>query len=271
MTVKKPNNSPLHTFVILAYKESPYLESCIKSVLDQSANSTVIIATTTPNKYISSLAAKYHLEVIAGSHTNIGGDFDFAIHSATTPLVTVAHQDDLYDHDYAKAITSAYRKHPNSSIIFTDYYELRNDKKVFSNTLLTIKRILLTPAKFKPSLNSKFGKRLILRLGNSICCPAVTFVTKNCPEQIFKSDYKCNVDWHAWETLSRKKGSFTFVNKPLMGHRISEDSTTTDIIKQGIRTKEDYEIFKRFWPAPIAKLLTRLYQKSEKSNQLKNA
>ena len=28
-----------------------------------------------------------------------------------------------------------------------------------------------------------------------------------------------------------------------MGHRISEESTTTDIIKSGIRTKEDYEIY----------------------------
>ena len=55
-----------------------------------------------------------------------------------------------------------------------------------------------------------------------------------------------------------------------MGHRISESSTTTDIINQGIRTKEDYKIFKRFWPKPIAKTLTKLYQKSEKSNSLES-
>jgi hypothetical protein len=55
-----------------------------------------------------------------------------------------------------------------------------------------------------------------------------------------------------------------------MGHRISASSTTTNIINQGIRTKEDYEIFKRFWPTPIAKYLTKFYQKSEKSNSLKS-
>ena len=53
-----------------------------------------------------------------------------------------------------------------------------------------------------------------------------------------------------------------------MGHRITEESTTTDIIKNGIRTKEDYSIYCKFWPRWIAKLLTKAYKNSEKSNQL---
>ena len=265
----KPKNN-LHTFVVLAYQESPFLENCIKSVLNQESKSQVLIATTTPNQHINSLAQKYDLPIIKGTHTNIGGDFDFAIHTATTPLVTVAHQDDIYDKHYSEQIVDAYRKHPDSSIIFTDYYEIRHNKKVYTNTLLKIKRILLTPAHIKNALKSKHFKRSILRFGNAISCPTVTFVIKNCPKTIFESNFKCNVDWHAWETLSKTKGAFTYIPKRLMGHRISEDSTTTTIINQGIRTKEDYEIFKRFWPKPIAKALTKFYQKSEKSNSLKS-
>ena len=53
-----------------------------------------------------------------------------------------------------------------------------------------------------------------------------------------------------------------------MGHRISETSTTTDIIKAGIRTKEDYEIYINFWPKCIAKILTKAYKNSEKSNEV---
>lgn len=261
-------NKPIHTFVILAYKESPYLEYCIKSTVNQAIKSHVIIATTTPNDHIKSLAKKYQLEIVVGKHTNIGGDFDFAIHAADTPLVTVAHQDDIYSPSYSEKVISAHQKHRDSSIIFTDYYELRHGKKVYSNLNLRIKRFLLIPARLKNTLKSKFAKRQILRFGCSICCPAVTFVINNCPEKIFASNFKCNVDWHAWETLSKGDYSFTFISQPLMGHRISKDSTTTDIIKKGIRTKEDYEIFKRFWPTPIAKLLTKIYQKSEKSNQL---
>ncbi|MBR2840002.1 glycosyltransferase family 2 protein [Candidatus Saccharibacteria bacterium] len=260
----------LHTFVILAYKESPFLEDCIKSVLNQTSPSTVLIATTTPNAHIRSLAAKYHLHIVKGTHTNIGGDFDFAVHSATTPLATIAHQDDIYNQDYSQKITEAYHRHPDSSIIFTDYYEIRHHQKIYTNSLLKIKRILLSPIRFKKSFKSKHSKRLILKFGNAISCPTVTFVTKNCPKDIFKSDFKCNVDWHAWEKLSKKKGAFTYIPRPLMGHRISEDSTTTDIINQGIRTKEDYAIFKRFWPTTIAKCLTKFYQKSEKSNSLES-
>ncbi|MBR3172506.1 glycosyltransferase family 2 protein [Candidatus Saccharibacteria bacterium] len=261
-------NNNLHTFVVLAYQESPYLEACLKSVTNQKYPSQILIATTTPNTHIKNLANKYNLKIIKGAHIDIGSDFDFAIHAGNTPLITVAHQDDVYDSNYSQEVVNAYRKHSYSSIIFTDYYEIRGKKKIYSNSLLKIKRLLLTPIRFKKSLKSNHFKRSILRFGNSICCPAVTFVLNNCPKDIFKSHFKCNCDWHAWEKLSTKKGAFTFVSRPLMGHRISTESTTTDIINQGIRTKEDYEIFKRFWPAPIAKFLTKFYQKSEKSNNL---
>jgi len=46
----------IHTFVVLAYKESEYLEECINSVLNQSYKSEVVIATTTDNEYIRRLA-----------------------------------------------------------------------------------------------------------------------------------------------------------------------------------------------------------------------
>ena len=42
-----------HTFAISAYKESEYLEECIKSVLDQELKSKIIITTSTPNDYIT--------------------------------------------------------------------------------------------------------------------------------------------------------------------------------------------------------------------------
>ena len=50
----------IHTFVVLAYKESQYLENCIKSVINQKYKSEVVIATSTPNKFIESLAKKYN-------------------------------------------------------------------------------------------------------------------------------------------------------------------------------------------------------------------
>ena len=84
--------------------------------------------------------------------------------------------------------------------------------------------------------------------GDPICCPAVTFCQKNLNvKTLFANDMKCDIDWSAWEIASKMDGRFVFVNKPLMGHRIHEESTTTEIIEDNNRSKEDYEIFKRLW------------------------
>lgn len=260
----------IHTFVVLAYKESNYLEDCIKSVLNQKYKSKVIIATSTPNKYISDLAKKYNLEIIENSeHRNIGGDFDFAIKCGNTPLVTVAHQDDIYDYDYSYKMVEKYQKYKDAIILFPNYYEIKNNLKEKDNKNLKIKRILLKPLKNNKKSNRKFRKRIVLSLGNSIGCPSVTFVKTNIKFPIFECDFKCNVDWHAWEKLSKLSGRFIYIQDYLMGHRIHEGSTTTEIIHDNIRTKEDLEIFKRFWIKPIALLINKLYIKSEKNNEVK--
>lgn len=62
-----------HTFVICAYGESPYLEECICSLLNQKRKSSVLIATSTPNEHIERLAEKYHLQV----KVKPGGKGDF--------------------------------------------------------------------------------------------------------------------------------------------------------------------------------------------------
>ena len=259
----------MHTFVVLAYKESSYLEECIKSVLNQKYPSKVVIATSTPNQYIENIADKYSLAIKVNPNPGkgIGYDFDFAVSCGETELTTVAHQDDIYDYEYSDCIVKAYLKNPNSLIVFSDYYEIRDKGNIYSNINLKIKRILLLPMRSKKISSTKFGKRLSLRFGNSICCPAVTFVIDNIKsEDIFKCDFVCDVDWFAWEKLSLKDSKFTFVNNPLMGHRVHEESTTTEIINDRIRTKEDLVMFQKFWPKFISNLINKFYVKAENSN-----
>ena len=50
-----------HTFVICAYKESPYLEECINSLKNQTMKSNIIVITSTPNEYIEHIVRKYNL------------------------------------------------------------------------------------------------------------------------------------------------------------------------------------------------------------------
>lgn len=257
-----------HTFVVLAYKESPHLEQCIKSVVNQEYPSEVIIATSTPNNFIKKLAKKYNLEIkVNRGETGIGADFDFAIDVAETELVTIAHQDDIYDPDYSRAMVEAYRRYPESLIIFPDYYELRNGERAEWNTLLKVKHFLLWPLRFT-SGKTKFMKRMTLRFGDPICCPAVTINKNKVKTPLFDNEMKNDVDWHAWEVLSRQPGNFTFIDRKLMGHRIHADSATTENIQNHTRTEEDYRILQRFWPKWIARKIAKLDAKSEKSNQV---
>ena len=159
-------------------------------------------------------------------------------------------------------------KSKNPLIFFTDYYEIRNGEVCKTNKLLRIKRILLFPLRFKFLWKSKFIRRRVLSMGSAICCPSVTFVKDNVPNPVFNNHFRTNEDWEAWEKISKFKGSFVFCNKPLTYHRIHEESETSATINETGRGAEDIEMFNKFWPMPIAKLIARLYGTSEKSNDL---
>ncbi len=258
-----------HTFVVCAYKESQYLESCIRSVLRQSVKSKVLIATSTDNQYIRGFAKKYHLEVRVADHqSDISRDWNFAIAQADTEYVTIAHQDDIYDRTYAENVVKYLDSRKDSLICCTGYYEIRDGRKIITNINLVIKRILLMPLLLKNVSGVKLIKRFPIALGNGICCPSVTFAKFRIPSPLFTVGMKSNIDWEAWERLSQMKGSFCYVPRPLMGHRIHEESTTTEIIGDSSRSSEDYYMFKKFWPDFIAKKLSRAYKNSERSNQL---
>ena len=153
-------------------------------------------------------------------------------------------------------------------IAFADYGELRDGQVVINNKILKIKRFMLAPLRIGMLQNSKFTRRRILSLGCPICCPSVTFVKENLPETLFEKGYRSDEDWQAWEKISKCKGAFVYVNKVSMYHRIHEESETSIILGDNARKEEDYQMFCKFWPKPIAKMLTKLYSTSEKSNKL---
>ncbi|HEX8974731.1 MAG TPA: glycosyltransferase [Patescibacteria group bacterium] len=255
-----------HRFVILAYKESEYLEECIRSVVGQSVLNSVILATSTNNDFIEKLAEKYNLEIKENlGPKGIANDFEFALSCAEdAQYVTVAHQDDVYGRDYLENV--AKRMTDESLIVFTDYAELKGAKAEKNNANLLIKRILLFPLKFDFFQDKKFFKRLSLAFGNPICCPAVTYNMQKIPRPLFEDGFGSNMDWAAWEKLSKIEGKFIYSNMPLMLHRIHSDSTTSEFIMNDRRTSEDLKIFLRFWPFPVARLLSMIYKASEKNN-----
>ena len=97
-----------HTFVICAYKESAYLEECVKSLKEQKKESNIIMVTSTPNNYIKNICETYNVELkINHGQGGIVQDWNFGYNQAKTPYVTIAHQDDLYFPDYAIGLSKA--------------------------------------------------------------------------------------------------------------------------------------------------------------------
>ena len=212
-----------HTFVILAYNESDDLEECIKSVINQSVKSNVVVATSTPNDYIIDLASNYSLGVMVNkAKSNKGRDYNFAINSFDTELITIAHQDDLYDRNYTKEILKCFKKHSNATIIFTDNYEINNNVKIKNSKKLFWKRYFLFPLRFKFFQNKKFFKIRSLRRDKYICTSSITFVKKNITNEIFPTSMKYDNDWKGLVDLAKENTNFVYLAKKLVGYRVIE-------------------------------------------------
>ncbi len=259
-------------FAVCAYGESAYLEDCILSLERQSCASGIILCTATPSPFLEDMARRHGLKLYVndGPH-GIAEDWNFAYACAKAPLVTLAHQDDVYDPGYLQSVLEAVNREKDPLIAFTDYYELRNDDKVFAdkNRNLRIKETALLPLRVRALWKSRWIRRRILSLCNPICCPSVTYVKPALPQVVFESHFASNLDWQTWETISRRRGSFCYVHRPLMGHRIHEESTTTKVIgaNKG-RSDEDLEMYLKFWPRPIAVWINRLYSAGQDSNKI---
>lgn len=265
--MKKNKFTFSHCFVIPTVKKSPYLENCLNSLKNQKIKSNIIITTAKPFIGIKKIAKKYNIKIIIfKKHKNIANDWNRAINSTKSNYVTIAHQDDIYNKDYLYEILNSLKKIKKNkpSIIFTDYYELKNKKKTASLKLI-IKKIILSIFYYKRNLiYKKNTKKTFVSFGSPIPCPTVTF---NKEYKIkFDERFWINIDWNLWIKLSQKRGPFLYIKKELVGHRIHNKSETSKAIKDGKREKEDWELFKKLWPKPLAFILSKLYKFSYRIN-----
>ncbi len=258
---------PIHTFVLCAYGESPFLEACMQSLKAQTVPSRILISTSTPNAHIEAVAKKYEVPLYLNTgESGITGDWNFGISHADTPFMTIAHQDDVYEPTYTETVLRAAQNAKHPILLFTEYYELRNGERVLNNRLLKIKRLMNLGYRLFPRW--RWARLRVLSFGNSICCPAVTYSYSAYRDFKFDGSFRFACDWDAWDRLARQKGSFLYIPKPLMGHRIHEGSETTKLTASARRKEEEYLMFCRYWPKRFARRLSRHYEKGADSNQL---
>lgn len=252
------------TFVVPAFGESPYLEDCLQSLLNQSIKVDIVITSHRENQLLISLSKKYSIPLLINEKGgSISRDWDFALKASPNSLVTLAHQDDLYHSEYAESMLIFFNKNENCAIAFTDLHELINGTLFNNNKRELIKKILRKLAYTRLSIiDNKIRFRVLLGLGCTIPCPTVTYNMKVIGGFSFSDLYTVNLDWDAWYRLAKKNSPIGYIRRSLVTHRIHADAETQKGILEKRREKEDLMLFIRFWPKPIAKLLLSLYRLS---------
>lgn len=312
--IKDKNRTSLsHCFAICAYKESPYLEECIRSIKGQSMKSRVIMVTSTPCEYIERLAVKYRVPLfVREGESSLKEDWNFAYNCADTEWVTIAHQDDRYGKSYVKYMTEKIEKYNNDCcgnccgedeeeaccvdddfdteeteerncrnektkyipyMYFTDYRPIK-DGKPATDANCRIRKLLRSPMRFKCFASSNFWRRRVLSLGNSICCPTVTYNKKLLGRSVFTSDMAFNIDWDTFLKLSdekvvkhsegfdKVKYVWAYSPRVLTFYRVHDGATSKEFIENHGREAEDTAMMDKFWPKKFTKFIMKFYVKA---------
>lgn len=251
-----------HSFMVCAYKESEYLEPCVRSLLEQTVKSEIIICTSTPNHHIKKICEKYGLQLrIREGKSDIQDDWNFAVSQATTSWVTVAHQDDIYDKKYVESLLKKLEQYDDGIMFFSDYRPLHGTStKPDLNS--RIKKILRAPMNISWLSKKKFFKKMILAFGNSINCPSVAYNLDKIEGNVFTSELKFGLDWETFYKYANTEGRFLYYNKPLTYYRIHDEATSKEFIVNNKRVEEDIYMFNKFWPSFVTKIIMVFYKKA---------
>ena len=258
-----------HSYVVPAYGHSPYLERCLVSLREQVQKSSIIVSTSTPFEGLQEVTDRHGAKLVVHSpNKGIGHDWNHALDQAITTWVTLAHQDDIYDPHYTQDVMGAAARHPDALIVFTDAKHIIDGTRRRAKILPAVKKGLLELGFLgRESARSRWARLNSLRFGNSIPCPAVT-INRMRSNVLFDETMRTNMDWAAWLELCERDGSFVYVRKPLVIHRIHPGSETSETISSGQRTSEDEIMLERLWPRWIARGIARTYALAYSSNSI---
>jgi len=252
-----------HIFAVCAYKESEYLELCIKSLVKQTVKSDIIICTSTPCEYIDNIAQKYNLQVyVRNGKSDIRDDWNFAYNTAKADYVTIAHQDDEYAPTYTESLLKKIKAAKGDFIMYYSGYRPIKNGVVTSDINCKIRAFLRTPMRIGFLSKIRFFKKATLSMGNSICCPAVTYNKSVLGDNVFTSELKFNIDWDTFYKLASIKGRFLYEHKSLTYYRVHDGATSKEFIENTNRIKDDTIMFNKFWPKPITKIIMKFYKKA---------
>lgn len=260
-----------HSFVVPVYRAAPSLGALIASLRAQrSADSEIVLASSTPSLELEAFARAQALPLrLNPQRVDIATDWNFALAQTRTPLVTLAHQDDLFAPDYVARLRAALLQYPDAMLAFCDYTEHTEHGARPGNLNLLIKRALRRRAfGTRACLSEPRDKLRLLSLGNPICCPSVMFNRPQLAAFRFASGFRTNLDWMAWLELARRPGGFVYVDARLVSKGVHAASETSMTIANRAREAEDRRLFEALWPKPVAAALVAVYRLGYRANRI---
>jgi glycosyltransferase involved in cell wall biosynthesis len=259
-----------HTFAIPVYRAAPNLAALISSLRAQTGpGSEILLASSTPTAELKEFASRHALALhLNPLRIDIAADWNFALAAARTQLVTIAHQDDVFEPTYTESLRGALRRHPEAGLAYCDYSEHTPRGARPTNINLCVKRALSRRAfGTRECISDPRDKLRLLSLGNPICCPSVMFDRSILADFRFRSGFQSNLDWKAWSELARRPGGFVYVRQRLVSKGVHPHSETTAAIASRARAREDRAMFDKFWSRPIAGVLSTLYSLAYQANR----
>jgi hypothetical protein len=261
-----------HTFAIPVYRQAPNLAALIGTLRAQTeARSEILLATSTPSRELDAFAKKQALPLHINPHRiGIAADWNFALGVARTPLVTLAHQDDLFAPAYVARLAGTLRRHAGALFAFCDYSEHTPLGARPLNINLRIKRALCRRAfGARECITRLPDKMRLLSLGNPICCPSVMLDRSTLGDFHFPDGFQTNLDWMAWLELARRPGGFVYVRERLVSKGVHAGSETTATIANRARAREDRTLLDAFWPRPVAAAIATVYKLGYRANRVR--
>lgn len=231
----------------------------------ESAQSCIILCTSTPSTFLEEIAARHGIPLyVREGKSSLRDDWNFAVACARektgAQLVTIAHQDDIYHREYAAALQAAARRYPDLSVFCTRYRTIDGAGQLIEGKAEAVKRLLRLPLRLKFLANRRFVKRLPLRFGNGIGCPTCSYRLERCGLPLFQTDAQFVIDWDTLWRLAGREGRFVCIERPLLDYRVHAGAATMANIRNHNREREELDLFRRIWPAPVARLLMHFYR-----------
>jgi len=250
-----------HSFVVQAYKDSPFLPACVASVCAQTHPSRVIITTSTPSAFIDEVAQRHGVEVrVNPERGGIAADWTFGLAATDARYVTLAHQDDVYYPAFAERTLETFRRNREGVLCFTGYEEIDDNGRPKSSKISKIKHLIQYLAIGGRERVAGRPLRAILALGNTLPCSTVTYDRSRLGNFAFSQELASNLDWEAWMSLLDRGETFLHANDRLVGRRHNELTETSALIRDGRRAREDLVMFRRLWPKTISDLIAMVYR-----------